>query len=225
MSGLKIDTAWSTNVVSIADFKLFARIDSSDTSENALIESLIFLAQDMAEAYTGRAITQQDLTLLLDRLPFYSDLKLREGIYTAPDLESNSNFIVLPKPNLVSVTHVKYYNNSNVASTFASSNYYVDTTSEQGRVVLKTGTSWPTASELRNANAYEIEYKAGYGSSNSDTAANVPKPLIYAIKMLALHLYENREIATSMNVNLIPNTVGMLFKPYKVLRLNNFLGA
>ena len=221
MSGLKIDTAWSTNVVSIADFKLFARIDSSDTSENALIESLVFLAQDMAEAYTGRAITQQDLTLLLDRLPFYSDLKLREGIYTAPDLESNSNFIVLPKPNLVSVTHVKYYNNSNVASTFASSNYYVDTTSEQGRVVLKTGTSWPTASELRNANAYEIKFRAGYGNAASD----VPKPLVQGIKMLALHLYENREIATSMNVNLIPNTVGMLFKPYKVLRLNNFLGA
>jgi len=221
MSGLKIDTAWATNAVSIADFKLFARIDSSDTSENALIESLIFLAQDMAEAYTGRAITQQDLTLLLDRLPFYSDLKLREGIYTAPDLESNSNFIVLPKPNLVSVTHVKYYNNSNVASTFASSNYYVDTTSEQGRVVLKTGTSWPTASELRNANAYEIKFRAGYGNAASD----VPKPLVQGIKMLALHLYENREIATSMNVNLIPNTVGMLFKPYKVLRLNNFLGA
>ena len=40
MSGLKIVTAWATNVVSIADFKLFARIDSSDTSENALIESL-----------------------------------------------------------------------------------------------------------------------------------------------------------------------------------------
>ena len=219
MSGLKIDTAWATNVVSIADFKLFARIDSSDTSENALIESLIFLAQDMAEAYTGRAITQQDLTLLLDRLPFYSDLKLREGIYTAPDLERNSNFIVLPKPNLV--THVKYYNNSNVASTFASSNYYVDTTSEQGRVVLKTGTSWPTASELRNANAYEIKFRAGYGNAASD----VPKPLVQGIKMLALHLYENREIATSMNVNLIPNTVGMLFKPYKVLRLNNFLGA
>jgi hypothetical protein len=50
MSGLKTVTAWATNVVSIADFKLFARIDSSDTSENALIESLVFLAQDMAES-------------------------------------------------------------------------------------------------------------------------------------------------------------------------------
>ena len=88
-------------------------------------------------------------------------------------------------------------------------------------MVLKNGSSWPTASELRNANAYEVQFRAGYGNAASD----VPKPLVQAIKMLALHLYENREIATSMNVNLIPNTVAMLFAPYKVLRLNNFLGS
>jgi uncharacterized phiE125 gp8 family phage protein len=35
---------------------------------------------------------------------------------------------------------------------------------------------------------------AGYGN----TASDVPKPLVQAIKMLALHLYENREIATSI---------------------------
>ena len=121
---------------------------------------------------------------------------------------------------LINFSTTKYYNNDNTASTFASSNYYVDTTSDQGRVVLKNGSSWPTASELRNANAYEVQFRAGYGNAASD----VPKPLVQAIKMLALHLYENREIATSMNVNLIPNTVAMLFAPYKVLRLNNFLG-
>tara|TARA_R110000822_G_scaffold30636_5_gene89127 strand:+ start:1582 stop:2247 length:666 start_codon:yes stop_codon:yes gene_type:complete len=221
MSGLKTDTAWTTNVVSIADFKLFARIDSSDVTENALIESLVFLAQDMAESYTGRAITTQTLQLFLDRLPFYQDERLAEGVFTAPDLQSNPNYIVLPKPNLISVTHVKHYNNDNTSVTFTSTNYYVDESSQQGRIVLKNGVSWPTASELRNANAYEVQYVAGYGN----TATDVPKPLVQAIKMLALHLYENREIATGSNVNMIPNTVAMLFAPYKVQRLNNFLGA
>jgi len=224
MSGLTTQTAWATNVVSIAEFKAFARIDSSDSTENTLIESLVFLAQDMAEAYTGRAITYQTLQLFLDKLPFSQDDKLREGVYTAPDLQSNANYIVLSKPNLIAVTHVKYYDNDNSATTFATSNYYVDTTSQQGRVVLKNGVSWPTASELRNANAYEIQYTAGYGTSNSNTAASTPKPLIHAIKVLALHLYENREIVTSMNVNMIPNTVAMLFAPYKVQRLNTTLG-
>ena len=221
MSGLKTVTAWTTNVVSIADFKLFARIDSSDVTENALIESLVFLAQDMAESYTGTAITTQTLQLFLDRLPFYQDERLAEGVFTAPDLQSNPNYIVLPKPNLISVTHVKHYNNDNTSVTFTSTNYYVDESSQQGRIVLKNGVSWPTASELRNANAYEVQYVAGYGN----TASDVPKPLVQAIKMLALHLYENREIATGSNVNMIPNTVAMLFAPYKVQRLNNFLGA
>jgi hypothetical protein len=165
MSGLKTVTAWTTNVVSIADFKLFARIDSSDVTENALIESLVFLAQDMAESYTGRAITTQTLQLFLDRLPFYQDERLAEGVFTAPDLQSNPNYIVLPKPNLISVTHVKHYNNDNTSVTFASTNYYVDESSQQGRIVLKNGVSWPTASELRNANAYEVQYVAGYGNT------------------------------------------------------------
>ena len=68
MSGLTTQTAWATNVVSIAEFKAFARIDSSDSTENTLIESLVFLSQDMAEQYTGRAITYQIQQLFLDRL-------------------------------------------------------------------------------------------------------------------------------------------------------------
>ena len=113
MSGLKINTAWITNVVSIADFKAFARLDSSDSTENSLIESLIFVAQDLAEQFTNRAITYQILQLFLDKLPFYNDIPLQEGIYTGVDLEYNSNFIVLPKPNLISVDHVKYYADDN----------------------------------------------------------------------------------------------------------------
>jgi len=225
MSGLKIKTAWTTNVVSSADFKAFARIDSSDTTENSLIESLIFVAQDLAEQFTNRAITYQVLQLFLDKLPFYADIPLREGVYTGVDLEYNSNYIVLPKPNLISVESVKYYSDDNTSTTFASSNYYVDTTSEQGRVVLRNGKSWPTVSELRDANAYEIEYKAGYGTNNGDTAASVPRNIINAIKMLALHLYENRDLVTSMTVNKIPNTVGALLRQYKVQRLNNILGG
>ena len=225
MSGLKINTAWITNVVSIADFKAFARIDSSDSTENSLIESLIFVAQDLAEQFTNRAITYQILQLFLDKLPFYNDIPLQEGIYTGVDLEYNSNFIVLPRPNLISVDHVKYYADDNTATTFSADNYYVDTTSEQGRVVLRSGKSWPTVSELRDANAYEIQYKAGYGTSNSDTAASVPRNITNAIKMLALHLYENRDLVTSMSVNTIPNTAGTLLQQYKVQRLNNILGG
>ena len=218
MSGLKIDTAWTTSAVATSEQKSFMRVDFSDN--DTLIAELIKASQNVIETYINRAITTQTLSLFLDRLPFYSDLKLQEGIFTAPDLEYNSNFIVLPKPPVASVTHVKYYDNDNNASTFASSNYYVDIISEQARVVLKTGSSWPTVSETRNANAYEIKYVAGYGG-----ASDVPEPIVQAIKLLTTHLYENREAVTSLSVNAIPYTIGALLQPYKVQRLNSILGG
>jgi uncharacterized phiE125 gp8 family phage protein len=88
-------------------------------------------------------------------------------------------------------------------------------------VVLKNGVSWPTLTELRQGNAYEVQYVAGYGNSASD----VPTPIIQAIKLLTTHLYENRELVTSMSANTIPYTIGQLLQPYRVMRLNNILGG
>ena len=219
MSGLKIHTAWTTSAVATSTQKSFMRVDFSD--DDTLIADLIKVAQNNVEAYTGRAITQQTLKLFLDRLPYYRDEKLREGVYTAPDLNYSANYIVLPKPPVASISHVKYYANDNTASTFASSNYFSDVDSTQARVVLKNGVSWPTLTELRQANAYEVQYVAGYG----DSASDVPTPIIQAIKLLTTHLYENREMVTSMSANAIPYTVGQLLQPYRVTRLNNILGG
>ena len=97
------------------------------------------MKQNNVEEYTGRAITQQTLQLFLDRLPYYRDEKLREGVYTAPDINYSADYIVLPKPPVASITHVKYYANDNTASTFAASNYFSDVDSTQARVVLKNG--------------------------------------------------------------------------------------
>ncbi len=218
MSGIKIDTAWNTSAVATSDQKSFMRVDFSD--DDSLIAELIKASQNVIETYLNRSITTQTLSLYLDRLPFYNDIKLQEGIYTAPDLEYNTNFIVLPKAPVSSVTHVKYYDNDDNASTFAATNYYVDTISQQARIVLKTGSSWPTVAETRNANAYEIKYVAGYGG-----ASDVPEPIVQAIKVLTTHLYENREAVTSLSVNTIPYTIGALLQPYKVQRLNSILGG
>ena len=220
MSGIKVETAWTTKAVSVADLKTHLRIDSGFTDDDTYLGTLIDSAQNLVETYTNRAITTQTLSLYLDRLPFYSDLKLQEGIFTAPDLEYNSNYIVLPKPPVASVTAVYYYDDSDTQNTFSTAKYYVDTISDQARIVLRTGESWPTVTETRNANAYQVLYVAGYGGAN-----DVPPPIVHAIKLLAGHLYENREAVTSLSVNSIPYTIGALLQPYKVQRLNSILGG
>lgn len=218
MSGIKVVTDWTASAVATSDQKSFMRVDFSD--DDSLIAELIKASQNVIQTYLNRAITTQTLELYLDRLPFYNDLKLQEGIYTAPDIEYNSNYIVLPRPPVASVTHVKYFDDSDTESTFSSSKYYVDLISEQARVVLRTGESWPTVTETRNANAYVVRYVAGYGG-----ASDVPPPIVQAIKLLTTHLYENREAVTSLSVNTIPYTIGALLQPYKVQRLNNILGG
>jgi len=218
MSGIKVVTDWTASAVATSDQKSFMRVDFSD--DDSLIAELIKASQNVIQTYLNRAITTQTLELYLDRLPFYNDLKLQEGIYTAPDIEYNSNYIVLPRPPVASVTHVKYFDDSDTESTFASSKYYVDLISEKARIVLRTGESWPTVTETRNANAYVVRYVAGYGG-----ASDVPPPIVQAIKLLTTHLYENREAVTSLSVNTIPYTIGALLQPYKVQRLNNILGG
>ena len=115
MSGLKVHTAWTTSAVATSDQKSFMRVDFND--DDTLIGELIKVAQNNVEEYTGRAITQQTLQLFLDRLPYYRDENLREGVYTAPDINYSADYIVLPKPPVASITHVKYYANDNTAST------------------------------------------------------------------------------------------------------------
>ena len=218
MSGIKIVTDWTASAVATSDQKSFMRVDFSD--DDSLIAELIKASQNVLQTYINRAITTQTLELYLDRLPFYNEIKLQEGLYTAPDMEYNSNFIILPRPPVASVTHVKYFDDSDTEYTYATSNYYVDTISEQARIVLRKGKSWPTVTETRNANAYVVKYVAGYGG-----ASDVPEPIVQAIKLLTTHLYENREAVTSLGVNTIPYTIGAMLQPYKVQRLNSILGG
>ena len=218
MSGIKVVTAWTTSAVATSDQKSFMRVDFSD--DDSLIAELIKASQNVIETYLNRAITTQTLELYLDRLPFYSDINYPEGTFTAPDMEYNSNYIVLPKPPVASVTHVKYFDDSDTEYTYAATNYYVDTISDQARIVLRQGKSWPTVTQTRNANAYVVKYVAGYGG-----ASDVPEPIVQAIKLLTAHLYENREAVTSLGVNAIPYTIGAMLQPYRILRTQSILGG
>ena len=218
MSGIKVVTAWTTSAVATSDQKSFMRVDFSD--DDSLIAELIKASQNVIETYLNRAITTQTLELYLGRLPFYSDINYPEGTFTAPDMEYNSNFIVLPKPPVASVTHVKYFDDSDTEYTYAATNYYVDTISDQARIVLRQGKSWPTVTQTRNANAYVVKYVAGYGG-----ASDVPEPIVQAIKLLTAHLYENREAVTSLTVNSIPYTIGAMLQPYRILRSQSILGG
>lgn len=170
---LKLYAAPSTEPVSLAEAKAQCRVDSTD--DDAFITGLIAAAREMAEKVARRAFVTQTWDLVLDAWP-------------------DSDQIELPRPPLQSVMSVTYVDDDGVSATFPSSSYLVDTDSEPGRVVLKTGYTWPSAT-LQAANGVRVRFVAGYGA-----AAAVPAHLAAAIKLLVGHWYENREATAAGDV-------------------------
>lgn len=155
----------SVEPVSVSEARLHCRVD--DTADDKLVANLIAAARRMAENYTRRVFITQSWTMYLDRWPC-------------------ENYVELPKAPLAGVSSIVTYNDADSPTTFASSNYYVDVISKPGRVVLRSGASWPTYERV--ANGILITFVAGYDAQPS----NIPQDIRHAILMIVAHLYENR---------------------------------
>lgn len=154
--------------VTLSEAKAQCRIDGE--VDDALLNGKIQAAREYCEGLDWRAYLTQTIELWLTAWP---------------------SAIVLPRPPLQSVTSIKYYDVADVEATFAASNYFVDTVSAPGRVVLKDGKTWPST-VLRTYNAICVTYVAGWTA-----AARVPQTIKDAMLLLIGHWYENREATIS----------------------------
>ena len=220
MSGVTIVTGESVDVVTTAQIKSNLRISSSDSTHDTQIEICRDASISVAKEYLQKSLMQRTLKLSLDNIPFSdSVLPNTEGITTGPFLEYRQRSVNLPFSPLVSVTHVKTFDDSDNATTMASSRYFVDTASDYGRVVLRTGETRDDM--LRVANAIEITYVAGYGS----VATSVPAGIRQGIIVLASHFFENPEmVIKGQNISVIPTLVNSLWKPFRNIRFGVGLG-
>lgn len=208
MAGLQIVTEAIDYPVSLTRVKEHLRL--SDQTDDTLVRGLIIAATKHVEEMTQRTLTSTTYNLFIDYV-HETDYPLWEGSRVGPDIAYRQNFIELPRGPLVSVTHVKSYDDSDTATTFDSSKYFVDTANTPPRIVLRDGQSWPTG--LRAANGLEVQYVAGYGPNDTD----VPEPLRLAIMQIITFNYENRGDEAGQ----FPSLVGSLVAPYKVLSLNS----
>ena len=205
MAGLVLHTAPASEPITLAEAKSYLRVDSS--GDDALITSLIATARQLCEEHTQRAFMAQTYELFLDSIEDLEDI-LWEGMRTGPYINYYKNYIDLPMPPVVSVSHIKTYDDSDKATTFDSANYYLDNARQPARVVLRTGESFPTA--LRVANAIEVKYVTGYSSANA-----VPEPIKFAIYQVLTYLYEHRGDMYEGKTAL-PATATKILAPYVV---------
>lgn len=148
--------------VSLDDAKEHLRVSHSD--EDNYILSLTTVARKMVER-------ELDETLHSATYDYY--------LYGFP-----SGNIELPKPPLMGVTHVKYYDLDNVLQTlYEDVDYFVTTLTDPGMIeVIDT---WPDTYE-RGA-AVQIRYTAG------QTAENIQPDILHAMKLKISLLYNDRE--------------------------------
>lgn len=185
---LKLKTGPSLEPVSSTEAKLFLKVD--DATDDTLIAALITAARKQAEEYTGRAFITQTWEMFIDGVGVALPPELMDAYeemfrteYVPPSLRA----IELPRPPLQSVSSVKCYDDDDTESTWAASNYRVDTYSEPGRIVLAASGEWPT--DLRAQQSILVTFISGYGA----TAADVPEDIKAAMKLMMAHWYEHRE--------------------------------
>lgn len=143
------------------------RVDGLE--EAALVRGLIQAAREYAETFTGRALITQTWDLWMDCWP--------RGVV-----------LELPRPPLQSVTWIKYFDIEGGEHTVDANTYLVDTANRPGRVRLRSGKGWPSAT-LREMAGVNVRFVAGYG----DDPASVPQMIRQAMLVMIGDLYENRE--------------------------------
>jgi uncharacterized phiE125 gp8 family phage protein len=166
MRHFRLKTKAQTEPVTVDDVKTYARV--AHNVEDALITSWISAGRKLAEDYQHRSYIEQVYNLTFDSYP--------------------DKCIEIPMPPLMSVNSIKIFDEDGGETTVDPSEYFVDTTSEIGRVAFSSDYSWPSTT-LRPLNGVVVEFTAGYGSDATET----PESVKNAIYIYCTHMYENRE--------------------------------
>jgi uncharacterized phiE125 gp8 family phage protein len=184
MSSYSLVTGPSVEPISLSEAKLFLRVDQ--TTEDSLITALIVAARRYIENTTNRALCTQTWKLNLD----YSEVR---------------EYIGINKGVTQSITHIKYFDYSEIQQTLSTGNFQSDILSEPARVRIFT---LPACYD--RLNTMEIQFVCGYG-----VAASVPDDIKQAMYLTIGHWYEHRETVSIGQFNTVPLTVDAIIEPYK----------
>ena len=164
--------------VSVEEARL--HLDLDDNYYDSQLRQIIQVARKRVEKDSRRSFINQTRVMRMDHFP-------------------DEVFVEFPSAPLVSVTHVKYYDDNDTLITFSDTKYTVDSNSTPGRLVLGYSESWPSARGYYND--VQITYVAGYGASSS----SVNETARYAILMLVSHLFNTPSITSPGSINTVPH--------------------
>lgn len=131
----------------------------------------------------------------------------------AYSIDDFADRIRLPLAPVQSVNSITYIDAYGVEQTLASSVYRLTcTTSWDPTISPAYDQTWPETRD--QAEAVTINFVAGYG----DALADVPAPILQAIRMLAAHWHASREAVAFMTPAELPLGVAAAIQPYRIYR-------
>lgn len=136
----KVITAVTNEPVSLVEARLQCKVDSDDTTHDAVLAALITSAREYAEQYTQRGMARQTLEMAFDAFPSY-----------AFDLDRSP---------VASITSIRYIDNDGVEQTIAPANYSLSLYGLCNTVTPAYGYTWPTARAQRDA--VKVLYVTGH---------------------------------------------------------------
>lgn len=174
------------------ELKTHLKIDWVD--EDTYLGTLIQVAREMCESFTGRSFYTQTHTVTLNEFP--------------------SGTLYLYKGRHQSITSVQYYDTNNDIQTLASSNYYYELNSKPAKLAF-TDTADVFGDTFK---AVIVTMVTGW-----DDVANIPQAIKHAILLQAAYLYENREAEQGKRTGIygdkLYNTSELLLLPFKIMAL------
>jgi hypothetical protein len=202
-------TSVPTPPVSLADAKLALRIGADDTSLDAVIQDLVTAATERAEHDTDRSLTQVSWLLTMPSwIMSMVDLG-RPPMQTLPAWPLYiacwplAPYLELPRPPLVSVDAVHYYDANGNFTALDAAIYTVDLAPRCGRICLLPNQVWPIVS--RRWDSVQISFTAGW-----PTPAAVPAGIRVGIKKLTSYWFYNPGAGD------VPPEIARIFEQYAV---------
>ncbi len=174
--------------LSLSEAKNYLRV-GHDT-EDALIASLIASARMQAESRTRRALMTQTWRIVLDRWP-------------------SSSVIVSPVSPLREVVAARVRDQAGEFVALDADIFIANTASAPGLIWFDAGR---VTQPGQAAAGIEIDIECGYGA-----AADVPAPLVQAMRLLLARAYEYR--GHEEKAGFLPEGIAALLAPFRVVSL------
>jgi uncharacterized phiE125 gp8 family phage protein len=213
MSNPKVIIPPTSEPISIDEATAHLRIDVFDP----LVRSLIPVARQWVEKFTGRSMTERLLEIAMDAFPGHH----RHG-YRFPDRRLGVVYegegrhphpIRLLGGPVNSLDRVIYTDVGGIDQVITDAQF--DSYEEPARVLPAVGTTWPST-QIRMG-AVKVRYWAGYSApDDSPIGTPLPLPLKHAMLLVLGHLYENREDSADVALESIPLGAEALARPYRL---------